>query len=51
MTNTLLIAGLICIAAGVAMWSIPAALIVTGAELIGLAWLIEKERASHVVIK
>ena len=46
--DVLLIAGCILIAVGVALWSIPAALIVAGAELIGFGFLVGKKLAHDI---
>lgn len=44
----LLIVGCIFIVTGVALWSIPAALIVAGAVLIGFGFLVGKKMANGI---
>jgi hypothetical protein len=49
--DILLIAGCICIVTGVALWSIPAALIVAGIALIALGFLVGKKMANDGTIE
>lgn len=49
--DLLLISGWVCIVAGVAMWSIPAALIVAGVALIGFGFLIGKKLANDGIVE
>lgn len=46
--DVLLIAGCVCIVLGVGMLSIPAALIVAGAALIGFGFLVGKKMANGI---
>lgn len=49
--DLLLLAGCVCIVAGVAMWSVPAALIVAGLLLIGLGFLVGKKMVNDAVVE
>lgn len=48
-TDLLLIIGAALIVAGVAMIHVPAAFIVGGLQVIGFAYLVEREKAHHAI--